>query len=113
TRAPQPAGPPSAAAEAREAQRRLWLDARPDWELQGRLAVSQAGKGGSGRIDWRQRGPRYEISLSAPVTRQSWRLSGDGAGARLEGLEGGPREGPDASRLLWEATGWIIPVQEM
>ena len=56
------------------------------------------------RPQWRQRPhrmaasrrTRYDVSLSAPVTRQSWRLSGDAAGARLEGLEGGPREGADA-----------------
>ena len=50
------------------------------------------------------------MALSAPVTRQSWRLSGDDAGARLEGIEGGPREGRDAAQLLREATGWEIPV---
>ena len=54
--------------------------------------------------------PRYEVSLSAPITRQSWRLSGDGRWARLEGLEGGVREGADAEALLREATGWVIPV---
>ena len=72
--------------------------------------ISNAGKGGSGRIDWQQRGDRYEVSLSAPVTRQSWRMTGGPDGARLEGLEGGVREGADPAQLLREATGWEIPV---
>ena len=52
------------------------------------------------------------MQLAAPVTRQSWRLTGDSIdpGARLEGLEGGPRGGEDAQLLLLEATGWDVPV---
>src|SRR3970282_570297 len=91
---------------AREAQLRL----QPEWALVGRIAVTSAGNGGSGRIGWRQDGERFEVALSAPVTRQSWRLHGDPGGAHLEGLEGGPRSGADARLLLLEATGWDIPV---
>lgn len=104
-----------AAAQARQATREAWLGEWPQWQFQGRVAVSQQSKGGNGRIEWRQDSDRYEVSLSAPVTRQSWRLSGDlhsGAG-RLEGLEGGTREGEDAEQLLREATGWEIPLQSL
>ncbi|WP_152620157.1 lipoprotein insertase outer membrane protein LolB [Lysobacter sp. A03] len=99
-----------AAAEASQVQRERLLARTPDWSLAGRVAVSNAGKGGSGRIEWRQDGPRYLITLSAPVTRQGWQLTGDADAARLEGLEGGPRSGPDARLLLLAATGWDIPV---
>lgn len=99
-----------AAAELRQLAREQRLRLQPDWSLVGRIAVSTDGNGGSGRIEWRQAGPRFEVALSAPVTRQSWRLTGDGTDARLEGLEGGVRQGPDARQLLVEATGWDIPV---
>ncbi|MFD0739892.1 lipoprotein insertase outer membrane protein LolB [Lysobacter koreensis] len=99
-----------AAAQARQLAREAALRGEPDWSLAGRIAVSNGRNGGSGRIDWQQVGPRYEVSLSAPVTRQSWRLAGDAAGARLEGIDGGPREGADAGELLRAATGWDIPV---
>mgnify|MGYP006194217975 CR=1 FL=1 len=104
-----------AAAQAGQATRAAWLAAQSDWSFAGRVAVNANGKGGSGRLDWQQTGATYRVALSAPITRQSWRLSGDlptGA-ARLEGLEGGPREGVDADRLLREATGWDIPVASM
>ena len=104
-----------AAAQAGQATRSAWLASQPDWSFAGRVAVNANGKGGSGRLDWLQTGATYRGALSAPITRQSWRLSGDlptGA-ARLEGLEGGPREGADADRLLREATGWDIPVASM
>lgn len=83
------------------------------WRLTGRVAVSSGSQGGSGRIEWEQRGGHYAISLSAPVTRQGWRLVGDADGARLQGVEGGPRESADVERMLLEATGWRIPVRAM
>lgn len=99
-----------AAAEARQLAREHGLRMQPDWSMTGRIAVATDGKGGSGRIEWEQSGPRFEVSLSAPVTRQSWRLTGESDNALLEGLEGGPRSGADARFLLLEATGWDIPV---
>jgi outer membrane lipoprotein LolB len=102
-----------AQALALQAQRQAQLEAIPAWSMQGRIAVSVDGKGGSGRLDWQQQGPAYRISLSAPVTRQSWQLSGEPGGATLDGLEGGVRSGPDAAQLLYQATGWPIPVAAM
>lgn len=98
---------------AAQAAHEAALATQPDWQLQGRLAVSAAGEGGSGRIDWSQRGERFDIRLSAPVTRASWRLLGGPGQARLEGLEGGPLVGADAGELLALATGWDIPVQAL
>lgn len=100
----------SAAAEAGQVAREEVLRKQSAWSLQGRIAVSNGKNGGSGRFDWLQDGPRFDVSLSAPVTRQSWRLVGDATSARLEGLEDGTREGSDAATLLREATGWEIPV---
>lgn len=94
-------------------QREAALTAAPDWSLAGRVALSNGRDGGSGRIDWAQQGAAFAVSLSAPVTRQSWRLTGQPGQARLEGLEGGTREGADASALLREATRWEIPVQAL
>ncbi len=96
----------SASAAALDSQRGQVLD----WSIAGRIAVSNGRDGGSGRIDWQQEAGRYVISLSAPVTRQSWRLTGDVTGARLEGIKGGPRESADVEILLREAIGWEIPV---
>ena len=106
-------GLPVAEAEARQAAREATLAAHPAWGLQGRVAVSTEGHGGSGRIDWQQDGARYQVALSAPVTRQSWRLSAGAGTATLEGLDGGPRSGPDATALVRSATGWDIPVDAL
>jgi outer membrane lipoprotein LolB len=98
-----------AAQSAREAD----LAAEADWRMAGRLAVSARGEGGSGRIEWRQRGDDFDIRLSAPVTGKSWTLVSQGGQVVLDGLEGGPRHGDDAEALLQEATGWRIPVSAL
>jgi len=98
----------------RQAGREAALAGLQDWRLSGRAAISQGDRGGSGRLEWRQSGPAFQVSLAAPVTRQSWQLqAAPGQPARLDGLEGGAREGVDPSRLLAEATGWDIPVQAL
>jgi outer membrane lipoprotein LolB len=106
-RAPVPVD--HAQAQAHDQQRA----AVTDWSVSGRIAVSNGSQGGSGRIDWQQTGDSYSVSLSAPVTRQSWRLSGDATGGRLEGVEGGPRESADVEAMLQETTGWSIPVRAL
>lgn len=113
-RAPPPAIDATQAA-AMQASRAQALADRRDWTVDGRAAISRGGKGGSGRLDWAQTGDAYVIELSAPITRQSWRLTGDThhEAGRLEGLDGGPRGGEDAQQLLLEATGWDVPVNEL
>ena len=55
------------------------------------------------------------MELSAPITRQIWRLSGDThrRAGTLEGMEGGARQGEDAEALLQAAIGWAIPVNRL
>ncbi len=107
--------PPVAASAAMATQqaREAALQADADWALAGRVALANGDRGGSGRLDWRQAGERYTVSLSAPITRQSWRLRAGPEGATLEGMEGGTRQGPDAAALLLRSTGWEIPLQAL
>lgn len=101
------------AALAALAQREAQAAAEPDWQFSGRIAVSAEGRGGSGSIDWQQRGDDLAIRVSAPVTRRSWRLSRVDGWTRLEGLEQGPAQGPDAEQLLREQVGWEVPLAQM
>ena len=114
----QPVKPPLpsvvGSAEANQAARTTKLAALPGWSMSGRIAVTNGQQGGSGRIEWKQDGVRYAVTLSAPMTRQSWRVSGGGTdGATIEGLCGGPRQGPDASALVFDATHWRVPVDAL
>jgi outer membrane lipoprotein LolB len=103
----------AARSEAAQAAREAALAPQRAWRFTGRIAVSTDGRGGSGRIEWVQDGDDFDVRLSAPVTRQGWRLQRAQGRVRLEGLEGGVREGTDAEALLLEATGWRLPVADM
>jgi outer membrane lipoprotein LolB len=110
--------PPASAEVIAERQRASaeWWSQYDVWSFSGRAAISKGDKGGSGRIEWEQLDMRrYSIALSAPVTRQSWRLTGDlhSEAGRIEGLEGGPRDGEFAEDLLLETTGWEVPLQQL
>ena len=114
TRPVSPALPAiEATAQMHQTMREAALAAVPDWSMTGRVAVSNGKDGGSGRIEWLQQGPRFDVSLSAPITRQSWRVTGGEGDAVLEGLAGGTRTGPDAGALVREATRWDIPVDAL
>jgi outer membrane lipoprotein LolB len=104
---------PDAALMQAQAAREAALAARPDWSLSGHIAISDGKDGGSGRIEWKQHGNDFDIRLSAPVTRQSWRLVRESGHVRLEGLEGGTLEGTDAEALLYQALGWQVPVDAL
>lgn len=111
--APPRPGVPAAQALRWQQAREARVAGQPDWTLAGRIAVSSGRGGGSGRIDWTRSGDGYAIAVSAPITRQSWRLVGDAGHARLEGLPGGPRESEAPGALLFEATGWDVPLASL
>ena len=103
----------SPALEQAQVAREQTLARATRWSFAGRIALSADGRGGSGRIDWQQRGADFDIRLTAPVTGQGWQLIGTAGQATLMGLEGGPRDGADAETLLAEATGWRVPLRAM
>lgn len=111
--APQPRRDADAAALVQQAQREATLARSSSWSLHGRVAVSDGKDGGSGRIDWRQDGDAFVIEIRAPVSRQTWRLSGRPGRAQLDGLDGGPRVDVDAQALLQREVGWQLPVTDL
>ena len=111
--APVTPRPPTVGNEATQAAREAELARLSNWSFSGRLAVSQGGDGGNARVEWRQDGADFDIQLSAPVTRQSWRLRQTAGQVRLDGLQGGSREGTNAEAMLQEATGWRVPLIAM
>ncbi|MCB1560552.1 MAG: outer membrane lipoprotein LolB [Xanthomonadales bacterium] len=100
------AGTASAAYRARRAS----LEPMREWSFSGRIAFASPEDSGSGRIDWTQDGDAIDIRLSAPVSRQSWRLIVDPSGARLEGLDDGGRHAESADELLAGQFGFDLPM---
>ena len=63
------------------AVREAFLSSHPDWRIEGRVAYSHLGKGGSARIVWQQDGEQADVRLTAPLAVGSVhiRLSPDSA----------------------------------
>ena len=105
----------NALSEQAQSARRAWFRSHPIWRLSGRAALRFERRGASVQLNWEEREDGQQIDVVAPLTHQHWRLltSTRGQPARLEGVEGGPRVGPDARTLLWDATGFLLPVNEI
>lgn len=99
--------------QAAQGERERLLAERPEWRLTGKLAVSGGGQSGSGRVEWQQSDAGAVFELRAPISGRSWRLRLQPGLAELEGLDGGPRQHPDAYVLLEQALGWQLPLAEL
>lgn len=104
---------PDDALLARQSERERMLASQPDWQLAGRLGVSNAKDAGSGSLQWKQDGDAFRFSVHAPVTGKTWVLAGDARRVVLEGLRDRPVEGTDAAALLDRELGWQVPVAQL
>ena len=96
-----------------QAAREEALSADRDWALRARIAVSSGKDGGSGLLEWQQRGRRFELVLRSGMAHRSWRMVGSPGSVMLEGAGPAPVRGRNAETVLAEATGWVIPVESM
>jgi outer membrane lipoprotein LolB len=112
--APVPVRHPGTAAQlAAQAARESELGARLQWGLEARFAASDGQHGGSGSLDWSQRGETFQFTLRAPFTGKSVRLEGGPNGAVLTGAGREPLAGHDAGEVLNAEFGWNVPVADL
>ncbi len=110
--APQRLRPDAAGLDAQD-RREALLAPMSDWQLVGRLGVSDGRDSGSGSLTWSQQGDAYQFELHAPVTGKTWLLTGDASRAELQGLRETTVVGDDAASLLRRELGWRVPVAEL
>lgn len=96
-----------------QAARETALVQQTTWSISGKLGVSDGRDGGSGQVEWSERGDGGDFVLRAPVTGRSFELHVDGSQSVLLGLDQGPLHGGDAAALLREALGWEVPLDEL
>jgi outer membrane lipoprotein LolB len=112
--APVPVRHPGTAAQlAAQAARERLLGTRTLWGLHARFAASDGDHGGSGSLDWSQKGDRYRFTLRAPITGKTVELEGGPGGAVLTGAGREPLAGRNAGEVLNAEFGWNVPVADL
>ncbi len=106
TREPRPAG-------AWLDERQAWFDAHPQWQISGRVSLSDGQRGGSLGFSWRAEGDEHRIHLRTSAGGRQWRLRFSPGEAVLEGSEVDRLSGPNPDPLVEEAVGWPIPVHAL
>jgi outer membrane lipoprotein LolB len=99
------------------AAQRAALEQCSEFELSGKIAVTQRtanGKdGGSGRFRWQQQGEVLRFELSAPLSQQTWRLEGLPGSYELTNSRGEMEQNASAEQLVWQASGWRLPIRQL
>lgn len=83
------------------------------WQLSGKLGARLPDNSGSARLRWRQEQSDYRIDLSGPFGQGRVIIETTDTGVRLR--QGGepPLDAVSAEALLWQTTGWRVPVAEL
>ena len=88
-----------------------------DFAADGRLALRGEIDGNkvaeTANFRWRRSGERAEIELGSPLGDTQARLTFDPHGAELVDAKGNKRAAADAETLLYQATGYALPVSPL
>lgn len=100
-------------AEQQLSGRESALHEQQQFALSGRLGIANGRDAGSGQFRWQQRGAAFEFQLTVTVTGDRVRLAGQPGKVKLTDARGQVTEGFDAEQLLFERTGWRVPVAQL
>ncbi|MBT5032305.1 MAG: outer membrane lipoprotein LolB [Proteobacteria bacterium] len=91
----------------------LQLKAVDSWTMRGRIAVRFDNKGETGSILWRESAAQQSVRLNGPFGAGAVELKVDALGAEITDRNGNSRRATNAQTLLFESTGWIVPVANL
>jgi outer membrane lipoprotein LolB len=86
------------------------VEARTDWELQGKIGLRSASEAGGAFLSWRQQGEQYRMVFSGALGLGKLVLNGDGSGVTWVGRDGRTGRHADPEVLINELWGWRVPV---
>lgn len=105
-----PVRPPAAELEQRWREHAAVTTSVSQWELRGRLAVRLDERGGQATLNWTRDAARHVIRLNGPFGSGAVRVIQDASGARLRDAENREFAAASAEELLFQYTGWQLPV---
>jgi len=83
------------------------------WDLHARIAMHYGRDGGQADLLWTHSDAKNDIRLVGPWGKGLVRLNFNPHSAELTNDTGQIVTGEDAATLLYEATGWVIPVSKL
>lgn len=86
------------------------LPAADAWTLEGRIALRLEEEGWHASVVWQQRPGSYRLRLQGPLGQGALELTGSAAGVILERADGRISQARDPDILLYQETGWQLPV---
>ncbi|MGY3941586.1 lipoprotein insertase outer membrane protein LolB [Aeromonas tecta] len=92
-------------------QERARLEQLTHWQLSGKMAIITAQQKGSARLNWQQDGDDYRLNLSSIIGTHILELSRNKGEVTLIDNDGKLHQSQDAEALIYQLTGWNIPVQ--
>ncbi len=84
-----------------------------DFQLQGRVALSDGRDGGSGRLRWQQGGQLLQVRFDTGLAGRSFELRHGPDGATLVDSSGERQQHDDVDRLLRDAWGIEVPIHAL
>lgn len=92
---------------------RAALSALTMWTANGRIAGRTEEQGWSASLLWAQQGDEYHISLSGPLGQGRVQLDGNAQGVALQLPDQQVISASDPADLLYQRTGWRLPVEAL
>jgi|SRR5690554_2455309 len=89
---------------------RAQVEALQHWTVQGKVGLRSPEHQGSARLRWQQTPESYQIRLSGPLGAGAVLLSGSDDHAQLEQAGEAPLYASSAEELLYQSTGWHLPL---
>jgi len=83
-----------------------------DWQIRGKFGFKGPEKKQSASISWEQNLEVYQLSLNSILGTSILSMQGDDKGASLT-ADDETYTGTNASELIWQITGWNIPVEHL
>jgi len=82
------------------------------WQFSGKFAIKTPQKRQGLKIHWQQNGPQFDIKLLTIFGITVLTIEGDEQLVTIE-ADDGPVQGRSAEQLIWQLTGWHIPVNQL
>lgn len=90
-----------------------WRQSQQDWSLRGKMAVSDGQEGAQLSLTWVAQAGSNDIQVRTSLGGPRWQLSYGADFARFSGTKVEARTGSDVEALLFEATGWPLPIERL